>query len=520
MLMLKNVSVARGGQTLISNITFSAFAKNIIGIIGANGCGKTTLFSIIQGGLEASDGSIEINKNCRLKVIEQETPAIDITAVSYVISGDNKLFQVLNKLELAEQNDDHKTILECHQYLGETDGYSAEAKAAKILAGLGFSHQEIMLPVKNFSGGWRMRLNLAKCLFAPSDILLLDEPTNHLDMETIIWLEDFLKTYPGLILLVSHDRDFLDRTVTHIAHIENNHLKMYTGNFSTFEIERANAILIQKAQYRTQQAKIEHLMHFVDRFRAKATKAKQAQSRLKAIERMELVKPVYEKLPFNFCFKEPKSMPNPMLSMRHAVLGYGEHSVLHKVNIGIMAGQRIGLLGVNGAGKSTFIKSMCRNIPPLKGTIECSPGTNIGYFAQHQVDYLDGELSPFALLKDIAKDCSEKELISYLAQYNFNRDKSLTPVKFFSGGEKARVAFALIIWQRPNLLLLDEPTNHLDLEMRQALTLALEDYQGTLILVSHDRYLLRSLVNELFLIENGTVTSYDGTVEDYQTLYK
>ncbi len=515
MLNLQQIAIARGAQNLIENINFSLFAKQVIGLIGANGSGKSSLFMVIKGELEAAKGTIEISKHLKMQFLAQETEALPISAIRFVIAGDSKLDRILTRLAQAEQDENYDVVMHCHQQLSDCDGYTAEARAAKILAGLGFTNEQLEQPVASFSGGWRMRLNLAKCLFSPSDILLLDEPTNHLDMEAIIWLEDFLRQYAGGILVVSHDRDFLDNIVTHIAHVENHQLKLYTGNFSHFEVERANAIRLQNAAHRNQQAQINHMMKFVTRFGAKANKAKQAQSRLKAIEKMDLIKPIYEKSPFTFCFKKPKTMPNPMLKMDRVSFGYDEKPVISQIQFSLMPGQRLGLLGVNGAGKSTFIKGLCGMLPPLNGELERFPGTSIGYFAQHQVDHLDMDESPYSLLKDIASETSERELIAYLGRYNFNRDKSLSALKYFSGGEKARVALALIIWQRPNLLLLDEPTNHLDLEMRQALVFALEEYEGSLIVVSHDRYLLRTLVDELYLIKAGRLMRFNGTVEDY-----
>lgn len=519
MLKLQNLTITRGPRTLIKNINLNLYEKYRVGVIGANGCGKSTLFSVIKGEWESSAGHVEINKHLRVQFLAQETPGLDISAVHYTLSGDERLYRIVQELDQAEKAEDYTTVAHCHHRLGEIDGYSAEARAAKVLIGLGFKQSELSLPVKNFSGGWRMRLNLAKCLFAPSDILLLDEPTNHLDMEAIIWLEHFIQHYQGAILMVSHDRDFLDHTVTHIAHIENQELKLYTGNYSTFETERANALALQHAQYQKQQAKISHAMDFVNRFRAKATKARQAQSRLRAIEKMELIKPVYEKSPFHFSFLQPDALPNPMVVMHSVNLGYQEKTVLYRINLSITCGQRIGLLGLNGQGKSTLIKGICGVISPLKGHIEKFPGTKIGYFAQHQVDFLPLTLSPLSILQEMGTTQPERELLAYFGSFNFSREQSLAPMSKLSGGEKARIALALIIWQRPNLLLLDEPTNHLDMEVRQALVFALQAYQGAVILVSHDRYLMRTLVDELLLIKDGRVNRFDGTVEDYEADY-
>lgn len=515
MLSLQNVAISRGAKTLIENINLTVFENNVIGIVGANGSGKSTLFSAIRGEMETARGTIELRKNLRVQSLEQEVPALSISALNYTISGDTKLFQLLEKLTAAEKVQDYDTIMHCHHQLHEMDGYSAESRAAKILTGLGFAQEQLQLPVSSFSGGWRMRLNLAKCLFAPSDLLLLDEPTNHLDMETIIWLEEFLKHYSGAILLVSHDRDFLDHTVTHILHVENKQVKLYTGNFSTFEVLHAQQMALQQAQYQKQQTQIAHMMKFVERFRAKASKAKQAQSRLKAIEKMERVLPVFENSPFQFHFMKPARTANPMLTMKKVDLGYGDKIVLKRTNLNIMVNERIGLLGINGAGKSTLIKAICGELKPLHGVIQRANSLVIGYFAQHQVDYLPLDESPLSVLQNHWKNTSEKEFLAYLGSFGFNRDQSLSPLKIFSGGEKARVALAMIIYQKPNLLLLDEPTNHLDLEMRQALMTALQEYEGTMILVSHDRYLMRTLIDELYLIENGTLQHFEGSVEDY-----
>lgn len=516
MLKLQNASISRGARVLIENINFAIYEKMTVGLIGANGSGKSTLFAAIRGEIEFS-GIIDKKNNLMIASLEQEVPALDMSVRNYTISGNQQLFKVLLALSLAEQKEDYDAVMHCHHELAELDGYSAEARAAKILIGLGFSQEQLSLPVKAFSGGWRIRMSLAKCLFSPSDLLLLDEPTNHLDLETILWLENFLKYYPGAILIVSHDRDFLDQTVTHIAHVESNQLKLYTGNYSTFEVLRAQQIALQNSQFRKQQAHISHMMKFVERFRAKATKARQAQSRLKAIEKMELVKPIFESSPFSFEFLKPDRMPNPMLTMRKANIGYGENIVLKQITFSLRAGERIGLLGVNGAGKTTFIKSICGELKPFSGLVEPASSLRIGYFAQHQIDYLPLDYSPLEYLKELQGHKSERELLSYLGSFAFNRDQSLSPMKQFSGGEKARIALALIIWQKPNLLLMDEPTNHLDLEMREALSFALQAYEGAMILVSHDRYLMRSLVDELFVIDSGRLSQYEGSVEDYQT---
>jgi len=520
MLTLQNLALSQGPTVLVEGIHLSIFPGQIVGVTGRNGCGKSTLFSTILGRHEPYAGEVYLKKDLQISSLAQEVPALSLSALDYTISGNKALFDIFEKLKIAELQQDDEAIMDCHHALFENNGYGAEAEAAKILIGLGFSQEDIYRPVSHFSGGWRMRLGLAQCLFSPNELLLLDEPTNHLELEAVIWLENYLKKYQGAILLISHDRDFLDNTVTHIAHIENRALKMYAGSYSSFEMQRAEQIALQNAQYKKQQAEISHKMKFVERFRSKASKAKQAQSRLKAIEKMERVLPIYDALPFRFHFVAPQKMPNPILVMQKIDLGYEDHVVLKYINLNIAAGERIGLLGVNGAGKSTFIKGVCGEIKPLYGEIQRSSGVAIGYFAQHLVDHLSQSASPLELMRDIHSNKSEKEIITYLGGFGFGRDQSLSPLKNFSGGEKAKVALALIISQRPNLLLLDEPANHLDLEMREALTLALQEYTGAMILVSHDRYLMRSLVDELYLIEKGSVKKFEGSVEDYQQRYQ
>ena len=516
MLTLSNVAVHRGSNRLLENINLTVFEKNIVGLVGSNGCGKSSLFAAILA-QDVADGDVKIKKDLRISSLAQEVEALSTPAIDYVTSGDLALSKVLTTLRQAEADEDYEVVMQCHTQLHDMDGYSAQSKAAKILIGLGFSQIELQHPVSDFSGGWRMRLDLARCLFTPSDLLLLDEPTNHLDMETIMWLENFLQYYSGAVLMISHDRDFLDHTVSHIAHIHDKQLKLYTGDYSSFEIQHAQAIALQQAQYRKQQTHIAHMQSFVERFRSKASKAKQAQSRLKAIAKIELVAPLHAASIFSFQFAEPARMPNPMLMLQKVDLGYGDKVILKKISINLMAGERIGLLGVNGAGKSTLIKGLCGELQPLSGNIERPAGLNVGYFAQHQVDHLPLQDSAFNLLRRAQPEQSEKATLSYLGSFAFSRDQALAPLQQFSGGEKARVALALIICQRPNLLLLDEPTNHLDLEMRQALTFALQSYTGAMLLVSHDRHLLRTLVDELYLIKDHKLAKFDGSVEDYHT---
>ncbi|MEE9451770.1 MAG: ATP-binding cassette domain-containing protein [Gammaproteobacteria bacterium] len=519
MLKLQDVTIARGAKVLIKQIDLAIFEKMTVGIVGANGCGKSSLFAAIRKQLDIAHGDLYLKKDLVISSLEQETAAVDTTAVNYTISGDLILFQILNQLEQAEQSENFDVMMQCHDRLAEVDGYSAQARAAKILVHLGFSQEDIHRPVSDFSGGWRMRINLAKCLFASSDLLLLDEPTNHLDVPAIVWLEKFLNRYQGGILMISHDRDFLDNTVSHIAHIERRELQLYTGNYSVFEVLRAQQIALQQSRHKKQQAQISHAKKFVDRFRSTASKAKQAQSRLKTLKKMDHVQLIYAQLPFKFRFMEPKSTPDPMLTIRKVDLGYQDTVIIKQVRISLLSGQRIGLLGANGAGKSTLIKALCGEIAPLSGVIERPSSVVIGYFAQHQVDHLPLDRSPLSLLQDLDRNETEKQFIRYLGSFGFSRDQSLSPLQNFSGGEKARMALALIVWRKPNLLLLDEPTNHLDMQMREALMLALQDYVGAMILVSHDRHLMRTLVDELYLIEDGQLKSYSGSLEDYQTSY-
>ena len=515
MLKCQDVAIAHGANTLFSGLTLNLYPKHVVGVVGANGCGKSSLFAAVFDGSETAHGSIQIKSGTRINRLQQEVPALEQSALAFTLAGDAKLAAIYDRLAQAEAINDYAVVMECHTQLSECDGYRAEARAAKILHGLGFSQDAMQQPVKSFSGGWRMRLSLAQCLMTPSELLLLDEPTNHLDMEAILWLENFIKHYSGAILMVSHDRDFLDNTVSHILHIDNQTVKHYTGSYTQFEAERAQAILLQQAQYRKQQVHIKHMQSFVDRFRYKATKAKQAQSRLKALNKLELIQPIYEQSPFQFQFRDPDRMPSPMIKMEKVGLGYGEEPVLDDIRFTLAAGMRLGLLGVNGAGKSTFIKGLVGELPAQHGVIETMPGVKIGYFAQHQVDDLCLSDSPLVMIRRMAQGADERTLTAFLGGFGFSRDQALEPMQKYSGGEKSRVALAMMVWQKPNLLLLDEPTNHLDMEMRSALMFALQNYPGALVLVSHDRYLLRSLVDELYLVQNGTLTRFEGAVEDY-----
>ncbi len=516
MLLLNNVSIAYGSNVLIRTIDAQWYAKQVVGIIGNNGCGKSSLLRAIIDPERLSEGDIQLKVGFKLAHLAQEVNVEKgVTAYEYVLAADKGLSDIYARLAQSEAVNDYATMMQCHTDLAECDGYRVESIIAKILVGLGFEQSQFELPVDDFSGGWRMRLNLARCLFMPSDVLLLDEPTNHLDFESILWLQQWVRSYQGLVLIVSHDRDFLDSVSTHMAHVEQACLTTYKGGYSQFEQERAQAIAQQNAQHQKQQEQIKHLMSFVDRFRAKASKAKQAQGRLKAIERMELVSAFHEQSPFRFEFQPPAQMPDPMMTLNRVSLGYDDHVVLKSISLGIRAGDRIGLLGLNGAGKSTLIKCLAGKLKPLAGKCSQFSGVTVGYFDQHQVNYLPLQSTALEYMQDIAGRAGVRELTQFLAGFAFDRDQSLQTIATFSGGEKARLALAAIVWQRPGLLLLDEPTNHLDLQMREALMQALQNYEGSVVLVTHDRYLLRTLVDELWLVEEGQVRPFDGGVEDY-----
>lgn len=516
MITLKNIAIGRGNNLLLKNVNWLIYPAQHIGLIGANGSGKTTLFSLLLGQLQAEAGDIDIAKHVRIAHMAQETPGSEQTAVEFVLSGDSELQHLEDKLLAAEKAEDGHEIAVLHEKIGIIDGYTAPARAAQLLAGLGFHQTEQNKTVSSFSGGWRVRLNLAKALMSRSDVLLLDEPTNHLDLDAVLWLEEWLLQYQGTLLIISHDRDFLDKIVDHIAHIAHQELKLYTGNYSTFEKLRADELQLQQAQYEKQQKKVAHLQSFINRFKAKASKAKQAQSRVKAIERMDLVCAVQADSDFQFEFRNPGYIPNPMLTLDYARAGYGDHIVLDKLNMSITPKDRIAILGPNGAGKSTFIKLLAGELEAMAGHKEIASGLRIGYFAQHQVDHLHLSETPLWHLRELAAKQAESELRGYLGGFGFMGDQVFQQVKHFSGGEKSRLALALIVWQQPNLLLLDEPTNHLDLEMRNALSIALQEYEGAMILVSHDRFLVRTTTDQLFLVADKKLEPFDGDLNDYQ----
>ena len=530
MIRFQNVSLMRGTKPLLEDADLTLNPGDKIGLIGANGAGKSSLFAMLRGELHPDQGAIDFPSKWRMAYVAQETPALDRPALEYAIDGDVNLRRLQAELEELEAHPDldaHGMRLgEIHGALADADAYTVQSRAEQLLIGLGFSLEQMQRPVASFSGGWRMRLNLAQALMCPSDLLLLDEPTNHLDLDAIIWLEDWLKRYPGTLIIISHDRDFLDEIVNVIVHIDERKLKRYSGNYSGFERQRAAHLVLAAAAYEKQQRPRAHLQSFVDRFKAKATKARQAQSRMKALAKMEELAPLRAAAEFSFEFREPLSAPNPLLVMEDVDAGYpildahGDkvdgRTIVHRVNFSLQIGQRIGLLGVNGAGKSTLVKTIAGELAPLNGTATLGKGLSIGYFAQHQVEMLRHDESPLWHLMKIAPNVREQELRNFLGSFNFPGDMVTSKIAPFSGGEKARLALALIVWQRPNLLLLDEPTNHLDLETREALTMALAQFEGTLVLVSHDRHLLRATTEEFIIVADGKLQPFDGDLDDYK----
>jgi ATP-binding cassette subfamily F protein 3 len=516
MLKFSQLSLRRGSRELLQDVNFTIHNGQKVGITGSNGVGKSSLFALILGQLHADAGDIFLPKDLIIAHVAQETRALDSSAIEYVLDGDVQLRQLEEKIRNAEKNNEGETLAHLYSEMEAIDGYTANSRAATLLSGLGFTTAQEDAAVKQFSGGWRMRLNLAQALMCRSDILLLDEPTNHLDLDAVIWLETWLKNYKGTLLLISHDRDFLDNVAEHIAHIEHQAVTLYSGNYSAFEIRRAEYLATQQSAYEKQQREVQHMHKFVERFRAKATKAKQAQSRIKALERMELIAPAHVDSPFNFHFRQADKMPNPLITLVDAAIGYNEQPLLSNVKLTIHPGDRIGLLGHNGAGKSTLIKLLSGELNVLKGDLTPAKELNIGYFAQHQLEQLDFEASPLLHLQRIDPKATESDLRKYLGGFAFNNDMVIDPVAPLSGGEKARLVLALVVYQKPNLLLLDEPTNHLDLEMRHALTVAMQEYEGAMIIVSHDRHLLRTVTDTLLLVADGSVSEFDGSLEDYR----
>ena len=516
MIVFSSLQIRRGVRVLLDNATATINPGQKVGLVGKNGCGKSTLLALLKNELSADGGSFTFPGNWQLAWVNQETPALAEPALEYVIDGDREYRQLEAQLNAANERNDGHAIATVHGKLDAIDAWTIRSRASSLLHGLGFSNEQLERSVSDFSGGWRMRLNLAQALICRSDLLLLDEPTNHLDLDAVIWLEKWLKSYQGTLILISHDRDFLDPIVDKIIHIEQQAMFEYTGNYSSFERQRATRLAQQQATYESQQQRVAHLQSFIDRFKAKASKAKQAQSRVKMLERMELIAPAHVDNPFHFSFRAPESLPSPLLKMEKVSAGYGERIILDSIKLNLVPGSRIGLLGRNGAGKSTLIKMLAGELNPISGEIGLAKGIKLGYFAQHQLEFLRADESPIQHLARLAPQELEQKLRDYLGGFGFQGDKVSEPTGRFSGGEKARLVLALIVWQRPNLLLLDEPTNHLDLDMRQALTEALIEFEGALVVVSHDRHLLRSTTDDLYLVHDGKVEPFDGDLEDYQ----
>ena len=516
MINLRNVTLRRGAQILLEQCNWTIYPEQRIGLVGENGSGKSSLFALLSGDLTPDLGDIEIPKQWQLAFVAQETPGLTQSALDYVLDGDQELRDIERELLAAEESHDGMKIATAHEKLLHIDAYSAPARAGSLLAGLGFKTIDQTQAVKSFSGGWRVRLNLARALMCRSDLLLLDEPTNHLDLDAVYWLETWLQRYKGTLIIISHDREFLDQTVTQVAAIKNQRLNVYTGNYSQYEVAYANQRALQQAAFVKQQAHISHLKSFIDRFKAKASKAKQAQSRVKALEKLEVVASVQDDNAFEFEFVSPKSAPNPLLTLDDVYFSYGEKEVLKRVQLGLAPRDRIGVLGINGAGKSTLIKLLAGELTPQRGERHAANTLKIGYFDQQQVDRLQMDASPLLHMQRLAPGAAESTLRTFLGTFGFVGEKVFAPVKQFSGGEKSRLALGMIVYEQPNLLLLDEPTNHLDLAMRHALNMALQNYEGAMVLVSHDRFLVRMTTDTLWLVADQKLQPFEGDLNDYQ----
>lgn len=517
MLKFDHLSLRRGGRVLLEDVTLLIHPGQKVGISGPNGCGKSSLLALILCQLAADTGNFSIPDGLSIAYVAQETPTVDTPALEYVLAGDKELMKLRYNLAQIEQTNDGQAIALLHAQLEIIGGYSAESRAAKLMDGLGFTPDMLRVPVSQLSGGWRMRLNLAQALMCRSDLLLLDEPTNHLDLDAVIWLEDWLRHYTGTLLLIAHDREFLDAVVDAVLYIEQYHAVLYKGGYSACERQRVEQLAQQQAAFVQQQQTIVHIQSFVARFRAKATKARQAQSRLKALERMELIAPAYADSPFKFKFRSPSRLPSPLLKLDNVQIGYGDLAILHNINLNLAPGDRVGLLGPNGAGKSTLIRFLAGELIAQSGELNTAQYLSTAYFAQHQLEQLHIQQTPLWHLMQLAPQSKEQELRSFLGSFGFSGERIDHAVAPFSGGEKARLVLALLVYRRPNLLLLDEPTNHLDLSMRQALSEALQNYAGAVVLVSHDRYLLRVCVDRLLLVHGGMVQEFDGDLDDYPT---
>jgi ATP-binding cassette subfamily F protein 3 len=515
MIQLTDIELLRGGKTLLKDANATLFPEHKVGLVGANGCGKSTLFALLKGELHLDSGSFSIPKDWSIASVKQETPALEESALDYVLQGHPEYYACRIALREAEANGDGAKQALIHQQLEHMQGYSIESKAGELLHGLGFNNDQIPLPVSSFSGGWRMRLNLAQALIRDADLLLLDEPTNHLDLDAVYWLERFLRAYTGTLVLISHDREFLDAVVDQIWHIDQKRINVYKGHYSQFERQKAERMAQQQSLFEKQQATIAHLEQFITRFKAKASKAKQAQSRVKALERMEKLAPAHADSPFNFEFRDPETLPNPLMSLDQAKAGYGDKTILNSIKLNLVPGSRIALLGRNGAGKSTLIKLLAGELAPQAGEVFLHQGLKIGYFAQHQLESLDPSASAITHIQRLDPKASEQQLRDFLGGFAFNGDKALEPVAPFSGGEKARLVLAMLVYQRPNLLLLDEPTNHLDLEMRHALVMALQGFEGAMVTVSHDRHMLKNTADEYYLVNDGQVTQFGYDLDEY-----
>ncbi|MCL4770781.1 MAG: ATP-binding cassette domain-containing protein [Burkholderiaceae bacterium] len=529
MIILKNITLRRSAKVLLDSVSVTINPGEHVGLIGRNGAGKSSLFALLNGSLHEDGGDFQVPAHWRMAQVAQNMPETDESATDFVVAGDTRLGELQAQLARAEADDDGMAIAHAYTDLHDAGSHDAVPRAQALILGLGFKVSELDKPVNSFSGGWRMRLQLARALMCPSDLLLLDEPTNHLDLDALVWLEAWLQRYAGTMIVISHDREFLDAVTNVTLHIDNAQLTRYGGNYSKFEDLRAEQLELQQASYAKQQEKIAHLKKFIDRFKAKASKAKQAQSRVKALDRMEKIAPVLAEAEFTFEFKEPTNLPNPMLAITDASFGYRtedgrETTILRQVNRSVQAGQRIGILGANGQGKSTLVKTIAREMKPLAGTITEGKGLSIGYFAQQELDVLRPCDNPLEHMVRLAKELGpnaresgrEQDLRNFLGTFNFTGDMVKQAVGTMSGGEKARLVLAMIVWQRPNLLLLDEPTNHLDLATREALSMALNEFEGTVMLVSHDRALLRAVCDEFWMVGRGAVGPFDGDLDDYQ----
>lgn len=520
MIKLKDITLRRATKVILQQANLTLNPGEKAGLVGRNGAGKSTLFALLRNELQADQGDLELPPNWLIAQVAQEMPQTEQGATDFVMDGDPILVQAQQKLIQAEHSENGEAIAEAHLLIGQAGGYDARSRAQTMLLGLGFKLNELENPVSSFSGGWRMRLQLARALMCPADLMLLDEPTNHLDLDALVWLEAWLKKYTGTLIVISHDREFLDAITQVTVHLEDQQLTRYSGNYTAFEEQRAQRILLQQAAFDKQQDKIAHLQKFIDRFKAKATKAKQAQSRVKALERMERVAPIITASSFEFSFKETGHLPNPMLVLDNIACGYDQNEIVSHIKCSLLAGQRIGILGANGQGKSTVVKTIAQQIQPLSGVYTQGKGLRIGYFAQRELDILHEDETPLqhmqALAREFAPQTREQELRGFLGGFRFIDEMVNQAVGTMSGGEKARLVLAMLVWQKPNLLLLDEPTNHLDLITREALAMALNEFEGSVMLVSHDRAMLRSVCDEFWLVAQGALQPFDGDIDDYQ----